>query len=553
MKRIALFLGALFCSITLMAQTPQEVKQLRELVGGFAYASSVEQVSAEECKITFSSGENFTLLCGSKKDKNKPFKTLDVKDDVLIAKPHKGKPIVISRKLDQASALMAIYKQTNGKAWTRNEGWGNTKQGLDTWDGITCDSEGNVTHIKLGNNNLQGELPDVFYAFPKLQQVVLNKNQLTGNVPRSLAWLPEKCKANIRHNKFKQTTLYVPKHRLASVAQSIKCYPQQEEYKEFRLFIDCDADLNPTRGYYADNECRLYHKATEGRGVNIYVVGDGYDKAEYAIGGTAEYWLERAADAIFEVEPYKQLKHLFNVYIIYAYSPERGMNLINSTRNSRFGFWIKKEKGIKSPLCNAQEIFDTCKNSVTNAGFEFEAGIPHVEVVGNCTRGGAYAWSRSVIDGDSKRKIRFAINPAASEGFNRLVWHEFCGHTFGALRDEYSNKGGLNKTYKKKTTSANVDTESDPKKVKWAKFIEDPRYADEKLGVYQGSLNCANLYRATETSIMKSHRPGLKFNAPSREAIYKKVMSMAYPDWKYDYEEFVKFDMGDKYYPLTNN
>ena len=83
MKRIALFLGALFCSITLMAQTPQEVKQLRELVGGFAYASSVEQVSAEECKITFSSGENFTLLCGSKKDKNKPFKTLDVKDDVL--------------------------------------------------------------------------------------------------------------------------------------------------------------------------------------------------------------------------------------------------------------------------------------------------------------------------------------------------------------------------------------------------------------------------------------------------------------------------------------
>ena len=33
------------------------------------------------------------------------------------------------------------------------------------------------------------------------------------------------------------------------------------------------------------------------------------------------------------------------------------------------------------------------------------------------------------------------------------------------------------------------------------------------------------------------------FNAPSREAIYKAVMTLSEgPDWKYDYEEFVKFD-----------
>ena len=30
-------------------------------------------------------------------------------------------------------------------------------------------------------------------------------------------------------------------------------------------------------------------------------------------------------------------------------------------------------------------------------------------------------------------------------------------------------------------------------------------------------------------------------------------MTLAFPDWKYDYEEFVKFDMGDKYYPLEDN
>ena len=36
----------------------------------------------------------------------------------------------------------------------------------------------------------------------------------------------------------------------------------------------------------------------------------------------------------------------------------------------------------------------------------------------------------------------------------------------------------------------------------------------------------------------------------SRAAIYTKAMKQAFPGWAFDYEEFVKFDMGDKYYPL---
>ena len=41
--------------------------------------------------------------------------------------------------------------------------------------------------------------------------------------------------------------------------------------------------------------------------------------------------------------------------------------------------------------------------------------------------------------------------------------------------------------------------------------------------------------------MMRSNTHG--FNAPSREAIYKRVMQLAYGDgWTYDYEEFVAFD-----------
>ena len=48
-------------------------------------------------------------------------------------------------------------------------------------------------------------------------------------------------------------------------------------------------------------------------------------------------------------------------------------------------------------------------------------------------------------------------------------------------------------------------------------------------------------YRPTENSMMRfGDGP---FNAPSREQIYKRVMQLSEGEnWKYDYEEFVKFD-----------
>jgi hypothetical protein len=78
--------------------------------------------------------------------------------------------------------------------------------------------------------------------------------------------------------------------------------------------------------------------------------------------------------------------------------------------------------------------------------------------------------------------------------------------------------------------------------VKWAKFINDTRYADEQIGVYEGSyLYLYGTYRSTENSMMRYNNIG--FNAPSREEIYKRVMKESEGDsWSYDYETFVAFD-----------
>ena len=89
---------------------------------------------------------------------------------------------------------------------------------------------------------------------------------------------------------------------------------------------------------------------------------------------------------------------------------------------------------------------------------------------------------------------------------------------------------------------ANIDWHSDPSVIKWAHFINDSRYADEKIGIYEGAhLVGKGCYRPTENSMMRYNDCG--FNAPSREAIYKRVMKLSEgDDWTYDYETFVAFD-----------
>ena len=444
-------------------------------------------------------------------------------------------------------ALGLLYKATDGKHWLRREGWMSHRP-LDQWEGITCNDNGEIIKIDLSENNLRGKLPDIFDAFPHLEQLNLRSNSIGGEIPPSLARIGKIRRIDIRDNRLSTSTLYVPRQRIDRVAGSIICYPQQESHHDFRLFVDCETDKTAPQGYYSDGYCRIYQKATKGAGVDIFIVGDGYDKAEYAVGGTADYWLERAAEAIFEIEPYKKLRPLFNVYIIYAYSPERGVGLFDNERISRFGYWQRQPTKMSNAGFNRQEVFDVCKQGLESIGKKVPATL-FVEMVVNCTNTGLYRgmmYSRRIRTEESgEYMLRVALNPTNPTNFNSLIWHEFGGHCFGGMRDEYvPREGAPERLFEGDGLSANLDTESDPKLVKWARFIEDPRYADEKIGVYRGGgSRYTNVYRATETSILRQGgNSRLRFNAPSRAEIYRKTMELAYPGWKFDYEKFVEFD-----------
>ncbi|MBP5693564.1 MAG: hypothetical protein J6W86_07650, partial [Bacteroidales bacterium] len=109
------------------------------------------------------------------------------------------------------------------------------------------------------------------------------------------------------------------------------------------------------------------------------------------------------------------------------------------------------------------------------------------------------------------------------------------GHAFGFLGDEYATNFSAsptqemideyNRLYKAYGWYSNIDFTNDPKKVKWADFLSDSRYKDE-VGIYEGGINLGKgVYRPSQNSMMNQNEE--YFNAPSRWAIYKRIMELS--------------------------
>ena len=86
---------------------------------------------------------------------------------------------------DDRATLMALYDSTDGANWDDSTNW-NTTAALDTWRGVTTDSNGRVTGLELTENNLVGTLPAKLGDLSKLKLLYLEKNGLRGTIPAEL-------------------------------------------------------------------------------------------------------------------------------------------------------------------------------------------------------------------------------------------------------------------------------------------------------------------------------------------------------------------------------
>ena len=306
-------------------------------------------------------------------------------------------------------------------------------------------------------------------------------------------------------------------------------------------FKEAVIDEYETTDYSKDGEVKQLQKATKGNGIDIVLIGDAFSDRLIA-DGTYDKTMNSAMEKFFEEEPYKSFRDHFNVYSVTAVSKNEvyipgsstALNchivegsLIEGDDAKVFSYGLKAIN--KERMDNA--LFVVMMNSPQNAG--------------TCVM---YPPS----SGDWGDGVAVAYFPVGTddEALGRLMHHEAAGHGFAKLADEYAGTATITNEdieyYNSWVTYGwwkNIDFTSDPTKVKWSHFLNDFRYANEGLGVFEGGLAYYRygVWRPSENSIMR-YNVG-EFNAPSREAIYYRIHKLAYGEnWEYDYEEFVEWD-----------
>jgi len=276
------------------------------------------------------------------------------------------------------------------------------------------------------------------------------------------------------------------------------------------------------------------------------LMGDGYVDKEVA-DGTYSKVMKRAMDILFSEEPIKSLKDYFNVYQVTAVSATnifegKGLTAVGTIPDHQttgitvdcgaVQNYVKKVENIDSVHALAVVIMNT----------KIMKGVTYM--------------MRDNRDTDYSYAIALCpvIDSLKSEIFRQVLTHEAIGHGFAKLADEYvrSTEGSatdsdikqLKELHEKWSWFMNVDSESDPTKVLWSRFISDSEYASEKIGVYEGAYTFyKGAYRPSEESMMRSN--DAPFNAPSRQAIYNQVMKLGL-GYTPEYSEFVAFDKAHK-------
>ena len=109
---------------------------------------------------------------------------------------------------DDLTALVSLYKSTNGENWVNNSGWKNGMSGdpcVQEWYGVWCNNDNRVIGVEMVYNQMSGRLPEDLARADQLQHLVLYSNALTGPIPTNLFSLPNLVEINLNFNQLSGT------------------------------------------------------------------------------------------------------------------------------------------------------------------------------------------------------------------------------------------------------------------------------------------------------------------------------------------------------------
>jgi len=274
--------------------------------------------------------------------------------------------------------------------------------------------------------------------------------------------------------------------------------------------------------FYTDGEIEVLFENAPDNGATMVFIGDGYIKEDLGKQfGTYRKDAIRYFDALFSIEPYASYKEHFNAVIVYAESEKRDINDLGEENTTALGT-------VAYTSDNGRTFFDA----------EDDRGVPYyTSVTSQYTNVNFLIVVQNFSEGIATANSNFAYSGSQS---TLTMVHEVA-HSFGGLQDEYGSQDS-NDFPIDVSTAANLDSTGNVDVIKWNHFIGRPGY--ENVGAYEGGAYLVSgVWRPSFESIMRGgNSPEAKvFNAPSREAIVKKILNIR--GIPYDFETFLEKDV----------
>lgn len=284
---------------------------------------------------------------------------------------------------------------------------------------------------------------------------------------------------------------------------------------------------------------------------NIVILGDGYKKKDLAVGGKFERSARSAMDSFFAIEPYKTFKNRFNVYMVAYESTDEGTDIKSGgiSKNTYFNTYCQGGGNTAAYVADTAPVINAVKSAVGSGDATYYRSIAIVLVNTDEQAGSTgYPFRNSKVDWpNGYASFAIAVLAANSTGTNGLVKHEAGGHAFGRLADEYYTGGAI--------TDAKKIELSDMHAKGWywnVSLTNSGDYYNFKNSDYSGEVGfiegawtfSSGIYRPTEGGMMQNNN-GV-FNAPSRHAIYHRIITETEGVGAYSWSKFKDYDQRNR-------
>lgn len=280
---------------------------------------------------------------------------------------------------------------------------------------------------------------------------------------------------------------------------------------------------------YRDGGYSIYQQCTKANPIKLVFTGDGYLPEHYKYGGLFDQNVNEAIEALFSIEPYRTYREYFSVYKVAAFSAQSGVSsqISGVVKNTAFSCELTGGTGIQ---CNYDKVFSYVLHSLGMTETELCNTSVCVIINEDVYAGTCY----TISNGKSVAMVPVSREPGVLTTFGNIVCHEYGGHGFGRLADEYVNYNFAIPEERVQNLLAwqgyeyfrNVSPYDNTggHKVPWNRFLDEPDYSH--VGIYTGAyLYALGATRPEETSCMVDNR--LYFNSPSRYFIVERILKVA--------------------------